>query len=271
MPNTTSQRKARYPHKIFTADGRAYRKVEIPPLAVSRVKVTKKTSAPRAKPLSTTARLMAMDRKELRGMLVRHSIHPDQAREAAERETEKTHKYFAKMLRDYNKKKKETKNKTMSLVEKADKKMTEAASVIPRVAGHEKSDFEKPGAQHLRHASGPLSQTGQTYYKEALDFIEQMSPEEKEQFWVLQERNKNATCYEELITKKDWKEMQKQKEASPEEKIEAPHEKEEEENTMEEEENKIEEEEKNVDVDAMEIDDDVQPHEQPEEVVNEEE
>jgi len=89
--------------------------------------------------------------------------------------------------------------------ELADAAMTDAASTLSRYKGLKRK--QETLDKQLTKAVDPLYASGEKKYKEALALIEKLSPEDTEKFWKAQERNKNAKSYEELLTKKAWKDM----------------------------------------------------------------
>lgn len=86
--------------------------------------------------------------------------------------------------------------------------MTKAAADLYKYKGLEKKHFDKD--QPLSRAIAKLKQGGEAKFQKAHAMIATLSEEDKAKFWQVQERNKNATCFEELVCKKSWDQMKLQ-------------------------------------------------------------
>jgi hypothetical protein len=94
------------------------------------------------------------------------------------------------------------KDKKVTQVDTANEYMKNAAATLAKVKGLENATFSPES--HLLKAIPKLKESGVELYKKCIDLIATFSPEELEQFWKKQIRNKDATCFEDLITVKEY-------------------------------------------------------------------
>lgn len=96
--------------------------------------------------------------------------------------------------------------KTMQLADwqKADRALTEAAKRKSLLNILENNRTMNDNNQ-LRKGSTKIREHGETLFKEAKEIATTLSPEESEKLWsdAYQGRNRNAKCFDELITKKE--------------------------------------------------------------------
>jgi len=84
----------------------------------------------------------------------------------------------------------------------ANKKMTDAAATYVKYIGLQKADIS--AESQLNKAIPKLRKIGEDGFLEALDIVSKLNEEDAKKFWVAQERNKDAKCFEDLITKKEF-------------------------------------------------------------------
>jgi len=89
-----------------------------------------------------------------------------------------------------------------SIIEKADHCMTTSAYILKRYQGM-KTHVDVGGNYHLSKALDLLYEYGVKRFEQANEYIDQMTEEEKIEFWKIQKRNRQARRFEELITKTD--------------------------------------------------------------------
>lgn len=127
-------------------------------------------------------------------------IDENYLREQKEKEEEKTYKRYKRMVRQYEKKKQKKQEKQLDLWEKADRLMTNAASIHARWNALRNINLDDQN--HLAKAVNPLRERGVREFREAMDIVHTLSDEDKEKFWNSQARNRDAKCFEDLVTKK---------------------------------------------------------------------
>jgi hypothetical protein len=97
------------------------------------------------------------------------------------------------------------------LWQQADQLWTTAASTLVKYKGLQAAAL--PEGSRLVQAIPRLYEDGEKKYRAGCDMIKQLSPEDLDKFWSAQERNKGASKFEELITKKEYSIRQQQQQS----------------------------------------------------------
>jgi len=122
----------------------------------------------------------------------------------AQKERQKTYRIAKKFVKEYERERLKEQWENMTPVEKADALMTKAASIKGRYVGLKEKQFEEDKHKHLQRAIEPLRIKGEEAFNAAMEIVNSLSDEEKELFWQKQERNRGATQFTDLVTKKDY-------------------------------------------------------------------
>lgn len=98
------------------------------------------------------------------------------------------------------------KNENEEPWEKASKLFTNAAATLVKYRGLQKAKIADDS--HLHKAIPQLKASGEASFAEALKIVSSLNKEDAAKFWKEQVRNKNAKCFEDLVTKKDYEREQ---------------------------------------------------------------
>lgn len=127
----------------------------------------------------------------------------EQLRELTLEEYKKKYRSCRLFIKEYEKK--YAKRKKLEPWQRADKLFTEAAATLKKYKGLEPTRDKIDAAKsHLLCAIPKLRESGEKKYEEALEIIATLGKEDLDRFWAAQIRNANATCYDELISKKEY-------------------------------------------------------------------
>jgi hypothetical protein len=110
-----------------------------------------------------------------------------------------------RFVKEFERKISQRKLTELPMWRKPDLKMTCAASILSRL----KREMTKPDRDE--HLCDKFREFGKRKYDEVMVMVEHLSEDDKKLFWESQVRNKNVTCFEELITKKEYDSLLKNK------------------------------------------------------------
>jgi len=119
-----------------------------------------------------------------------------------EKEMEKKYKACKAFVKKYEKQHPKNKDSELPLWQQASKMMTDSAATLVKYNKLQNAKID-PNS-HLVKAIPKLGEYGQTKYREATEIVSKLTDEDREKFWCDQVRNKDAKCFEDLITKKQF-------------------------------------------------------------------
>lgn len=146
----------------------------------------------------------------------------EQMREKTEKEIEKKYKQSKSYVKWYEKEFLKSKEAEQPEWMKADRLMTAAAATFVKYTGLQKADIgARDPKSHLIKAIPKLKENGEIKFNEAMEIVKTLSPEDAAEFWLQQERNKNCTSFDTLVTKKEFerRKLQAQSQAEAMEQI----------------------------------------------------
>jgi len=199
--------------------GNLYRRVdeddsEPPPKSVSKSRKTTPEPVPKKKSLKVTFSEPEVPKQKTPSKKQKSIAEPaaeevdevhDEAwmRENTAKDREAKYKKCKRFCKQYERELRKAHRENLEPLMLADALLTEAAATRSRWLGLGKKELTE-GAQ-LQKAVDPLRESGIKSYERAMAIVRNLSAEDAERFWAIQKRNKSATCFDEIKTKKQYK------------------------------------------------------------------